>query len=30
VGSATTSAVVMASVLVLALDYVMTEVFFTR
>jgi phospholipid/cholesterol/gamma-HCH transport system permease protein len=30
VGSATTSAVVMASVLILALDYVMTEVFFTR
>ncbi|GAB0115615.1 MlaE family ABC transporter permease [Acidisoma sp. C75] len=30
VGSATTSAVVMASVLVLALDYVMTEVFFSR
>jgi phospholipid/cholesterol/gamma-HCH transport system permease protein len=30
VGSATTSAVVMASVLILALDYVMTEAFFTR
>jgi phospholipid/cholesterol/gamma-HCH transport system permease protein len=30
VGTATTSAVVMASVLILALDYVMTEVFFTR
>lgn len=30
VGSATTSAVVMASVLILALDYVMTEVFFSR
>jgi phospholipid/cholesterol/gamma-HCH transport system permease protein len=30
VGSATTSAVVMASVLILALDYVMTEAFFSR
>jgi phospholipid/cholesterol/gamma-HCH transport system permease protein len=30
VGSATTSAVVMASVLILSLDYVMTEVFFSR
>ncbi len=30
VGSATTSAVVMASVLILALDYGMTEIFFTR
>ncbi|WP_284947415.1 MlaE family ABC transporter permease [Acidisoma cladoniae] len=30
VGNATTSAVVMASVLILSLDYVMTEVFFSR
>jgi phospholipid/cholesterol/gamma-HCH transport system permease protein len=30
VGSATTSAVVMASVLILALDYGMTEIFFSR
>jgi phospholipid/cholesterol/gamma-HCH transport system permease protein len=30
VGAATTSAVVMASVLILALDYVLTEMFFTK